>query len=75
MSKECQELFDLCFEYLDHELEPAKLALVLAQLEERKCCQHCHETFRVTIELIRNLPSPELPPELKDRLKSCLRKA
>lgn len=74
MNRDCAKLIELCFAYLDGELEDKKLEMVLRLLEERVCCRHCHETLRQTRELLSRMPSPELPAELKERLKGCLKK-
>jgi len=75
MKEDCQQLIERVSAYLDGEVEGQDLAELLHHLEECRCCQHCLATLRATRELLRKMPAPQLPDDLKARLKACLKES
>jgi anti-sigma factor RsiW len=73
MKDECLRLAEKISALLDGDLGGPELAELLRHLDECGCCRHCLETLRQTRALLERLPAPEMPPELKARLKACLK--
>ena len=74
MSEHCRQLADKLSAYLDGELQEKDAKEVMKHLEECECCRHCVETLKLTRDTVRKMSKPEMPKDMKDRLKSCLRK-
>lgn len=73
MEKECREITDRLSAYLDGEVEGQDLEELVRHLEECGCCRHCLAEIKAVRESLRKMPAPEIPRDLKDRLKACLR--
>jgi anti-sigma factor RsiW len=73
MKNECAELEERLSAFLDGEAPEEDVAELLKHLEECHCCRSCLETLRATRALLRKMPHPEIPPEMKARLKACLK--
>jgi anti-sigma factor RsiW len=74
MSDHCQELADKLSGYIDGEIDGEELDTMIKHLEECQCCQKCLETLQATRNMISKMERPEIPPDMKERLKSCLKK-
>jgi anti-sigma factor RsiW len=73
MKNECAELAERLSAFLDGEAPEADVAGLLQHLEKCHYCRSCLETLRATRALLQKMPSPEIPPEMKARLKACLK--
>lgn len=73
MKGECLELAEKISAHLDQELAGPDLAELLRHLEECGCCRHCLDTLRQTRRLLQHLPGPEMPPDLKAKIKACIK--
>jgi len=74
MDEHCKELMEKLSGFLDGEVGGREVEEILEHLEECECCKHCYETLKATREMVRTMPAPEMPQDLKDRLKACLKK-
>jgi len=74
MNKTCHELADQLSACLDGELEGECLEEILTHLEECDCCKQCADEIKATRDLIGKLPPPQMPEDMKQRLKACLKK-
>jgi len=74
MKEDCRELTEKLSAFLDGEAEGKDLDRILAHLEECRCCRHCLDTLRVTREALKKIKPPEMPADMKKRLKACLKK-
>jgi anti-sigma factor RsiW len=70
----CKDHFDKISACLDGDLAECEMDEVLKHLQECPCCQECHDTIKAVKEMLGKMPQPEMPPDLKARLKSCLEK-
>ena len=73
MKGDCLKLADKISVHLDGELSGPELTDLLRHLEECQCCRHCLETIRQTRKLLECLPPPEIPTDLKAKLRACLK--
>ena len=73
MKGDCIKLADKISAHLDGELSGKELADLLRHLEECGCCRNCLDTLRQTRNMLERLPAPEMPADLKARLKACLK--
>lgn len=73
MSDHCRDLADRLSAYIDGELSGEELNEVLRHIEECECCAHCMEEIKATRDAIAGMECPEMPGEVKDRLRSCLK--
>lgn len=73
MKGDCIKLADKISAHLDQELHGEELADLLHHLEECGCCKHCLETMRQTRAMLKKLPGPEMPVDLKAKLRACLK--
>ncbi len=73
MSDHCQELMERFSEYLDGEMCDEECQELLGHLEECACCKNCLETLRQTKNLLNKMPAEDMPADLKERLKNCLK--
>jgi len=69
----CRELDELLFEYIQGELDSDLCQHISRHLSDCRPCVDYVETYRVTIQLTRRLPTAPLPPELAERLQEALR--
>ena len=74
-SSECREIFARLSEYLDEELDPAACTHLEAHMTDCPPCQAFLESLRRTVTLARDLPAPELPEEMRQKLLAVYRKA
>jgi anti-sigma factor RsiW len=74
MDEHCKELMEKLSSYLDGEAESREVEEILAHLEKCDCCRHCYETLKATRQMVQTMPAPEMPRDLKNRLKACLKK-
>ena len=70
----CREMVDLLADYLEGSLPPETARSLEAHLEGCSPCIALLNTYRGTVDAVRRLPETEIPPELRDRLLSFLRK-
>ncbi len=68
----CRECAELLMEYLTGELDAEQRESIRVHLERCPPCVIYVETYQVTIRLTRQLPCPELPPEVAQRLRAAL---
>ncbi len=71
---DCKEHFDKLSAYLDGELSGENVSELLRHLEECDCCRSCLETLKASRELLSRMPAPEMPEDMKSRLKECIRR-
>jgi len=69
----CQELVELCTDYLEDALSPEARAQFEAHLEECANCQHYLDQMRATIELTGSLTLESISPEAERTLLDALR--
>jgi anti-sigma factor RsiW len=73
MTITCRELAELLIDFVAGELPPEHHQRVEHHLE---CCPPCLtylETYRMTIQVTRNLPCQPIPPELIEKLRAALK--
>jgi anti-sigma factor RsiW len=68
----CRELVELLIDYVSDELSPEHRAHFESHLLRCPPCVAYVESYRLTIQLSRQLPCAPLPPELAQRLRSAL---
>ncbi len=71
---QCREIVDLLVDYLDGNLNPATAQSLGSHLEGCAPCIAFVNTYKGTVKAARRLSETDIPPELKDRLLSFLRK-
>jgi anti-sigma factor RsiW len=71
---QCREIVDFLADYLDGGLPPATAKALEEHLEGCAPCIAFVNTYRGTINAARKIREVELPPELRDRLLSFLRR-
>ncbi len=68
----CRELVELLIDFVSGELDDDRRLRIEAHL---RCCGPCEaylETYRITIQMTRQLPPVPLPPQLVERLRAAL---
>ncbi|MGH7267964.1 MAG: anti-sigma factor family protein [Candidatus Rokuibacteriota bacterium] len=70
----CQECIDLLVDYLEGELPPDRARALDIHLELCPSCVSFVRTYKGTVDVARNLPVDEIPPELTHRLIEFLRR-
>ena len=70
----CQECIDLLVDYLEGELPPERARALDIHLELCPPCVAFVRTYKGTVDVARNLPVDEIPPELTQRLLEFLRR-
>jgi anti-sigma factor (TIGR02949 family) len=70
----CREILDLLADYLDGSLPPQTARSLEAHLEGCSPCIAFVNTYRGTVNVVRQLSETEIPPELRDRLITFLTK-
>jgi len=68
----CREIVDLLADYLDGSLPGETARQLEAHLEGCSPCIAFVNTYRGTVNAVRQLSETELPPELRERLISFL---
>ena len=70
----CQDIVELLDDYLDGALEPTDTAALEAHLAGCGDCAAFMATYRGTVRASRKLSEDQLPPELRQRLLTLLRR-
>lgn len=70
----CREIIALLADYLDGSLDPATHRSLQAHLEGCAPCVAFVNTYKGAVKAARELKEADIPPELKERLLSFLRK-
>lgn len=70
----CQECIDLLVDYLEGDLPPERARALDIHLELCPPCVSFVRTYKGTVDVARNLPVDEIPPELTQRLLEFLRR-
>ncbi len=70
----CREIITLLADYLDGSLDPGTARSLAAHLEGCAPCVAFVNTYKGTVKVARQLKETDIPPELKERLISFLRK-
>lgn len=73
-SRECHEIFARLSEYLDDELDPDLCNHLEDHLDDCPPCQTFLESLRRTVDLARDLPTSELPEDLRRELSDAYRR-
>lgn len=68
----CQDLLADLSDYLEGEASDAVCAEIERHLESCEDCRIVVDTLRETVYLYRQLPEPELPGEVRERLYKTL---
>ncbi len=68
----CRELADILSDYLAGELAQEHCATIRSHLDACPHCVHFVETYQITIQVSRQLPTAPLPAELLERLQRSL---
>jgi anti-sigma factor RsiW len=71
----CRELADLLFDFTSGRLPAEYRELVEQHLRLCSCCVAYLESYRLTIEMTRQLPRPPLPPHLAYQLRALVEEA
>ncbi len=68
----CREIVNLLADYLDGSLPPDTARSLEAHLADCPPCIAFVNTYRGTVNAVRQLSETEIPPELRDRLITFL---
>jgi anti-sigma factor RsiW len=68
----CRQLIDLLIDYVSDELPPEAKAHIQEHLDLCPPCVAYIDTYKLTIQLTRELPAKPMPPQLVERLKKAL---
>jgi anti-sigma factor RsiW len=68
----CRQLVEFLIDFVSDELPDDHRRLIEQHLEICPPCVTYIETYRLTIQLTRQLPPRPIPPELADHLRSVL---
>lgn len=69
----CRELVEFLMDFLDGSLPPEHHQRVKEHIESCPPCEVYLETYRLTIQITRQLPCKPLPPELSQRLWAAMK--
>ncbi len=69
----CRELAELLIDYIQGDLEPEIHQHISRHISLCPPCEAFVATYRITIQMTRQLPPAPMPPELAERLKAVLR--
>jgi anti-sigma factor RsiW len=69
----CRQLVELLIDYVSGELQADHRALVDKHLRACPPCVTYLETYKLTIQLTRQLPFAPVPSGLRERLIACLK--
>jgi anti-sigma factor RsiW len=70
----CQECIDLLVDYLEGELPPERAQALDIHLDMCPPCVVFVKTYRGTVDVARNLPVDDIPPELTRKLIDFLQR-
>ena len=73
MREECKKDFERISEYLDGELTKDICLRIEQHLNECPECRECVDTLRKSIQLCKRASMEEVPPDVRERLRSKLR--
>jgi anti-sigma factor RsiW len=68
----CRQLTELLIDYVNGELTPEQQSTVHSHLCLCQPCVAYLETYKITIQLTRQLPPAPLPPQLVERLLAAM---
>jgi len=68
----CRDVVELLAEYLDDQLDPATAGALDAHLTGCEECAAFTNTYRKTVQALRQLREEDLPSQLRDRLQAFL---
>ncbi len=69
----CQQLIDFCFDYIDGALPVEERLRFTQHLGQCSDCLVFFETYRRTPELTREALATQIPPNVRDSVRSFLR--
>ncbi len=69
----CQQLIDFCFDYIDGSLPDDEQMRFRRHLAQCPDCLVFFETYRRTPELTREALATQIPPAVRDSVRSFLR--
>ena len=69
----CQQLIDFCFDYIDGALPVEERLRFTQHLGQCSDCMVFFETYRRTPELTREALATQIPPNVRDSVRSFLR--
>lgn len=70
----CRDIVELLTEYLEGGLDPGAAATLEAHLADCRPCTAFLNTYRSAVRTTRRLREEDLPPELRQRLLTFLRR-
>jgi len=65
----CRDVVELLVEYLDDQLDPATAGALAAHVTGCEECTAFTNTYRKTVQALRQLREEDLPSQLRDRLR------
>ncbi len=68
----CRELAEILIDYIQGELDAQLCEHISQHLSDCPPCETYVATYRITIELTRQLPPVQMPPELAARLQAAM---
>lgn len=71
---QCRDIVELLAEYLDEQLDSATAAALEAHLSGCEECTAFTNTYRKTVQALRQLKEEDLPSQLRDRLRAFLKR-
>jgi anti-sigma factor RsiW len=74
MKEDCRAHFDKISACLDGELAECELDEIMLHVETCPCCKRCLSEIEKVRDMIRKVKAPQVPDDLKSRLKACLMK-
>jgi anti-sigma factor RsiW len=69
----CQQLIDFCFDYIEGDLPNDEQALFRRHLAQCPDCVSFFETYRRTAEVSREALATQIPPSVREAVRSFLR--
>jgi hypothetical protein len=70
----CKELAELLMAYCDGELPKEYCDLICQHIRLCRPCGHYMETYRLTIQICRDLPQKPPPQHLLDKLREAVKR-
>ncbi len=71
--KHCREFPDRMAAYLDGELDQEIIEQVEKHIKECNPCKECLQSVRKVKQILQSSPKPDIPEDIKTRLKDCLK--